>query len=84
MLSLPKYFSNLKLIFKKFYTEQNLPKLHRWCTIVSPIYKNSCNWEKKMELAAKDNCFKNYNKSPSLKDEILIDPITNEITFFRH
>ncbi len=59
------YFKNSILnIYNKIFNinNNNFTKLHRWCTIVSPIYKNTCNWEKKMDLAAKDNCFRNYIK----------------------
>ena len=58
------YFKNnlIKIYNKLFNLNNNFTKLHRWCTVVSPIYKNTCNWEKKMDLAAKDNCFRNYIK----------------------
>ena len=73
--------------FKKFLqsifndNNNNVTKLHRWCTIVSPVYNKTCNWEKKMEFAQKDNCFNTHKPH---KEDILIDPITNEITFFKH
>ena len=35
-----------------------------------------------MEFAKKDNCFNSYKKP--IKEDIFIDPITNEITFFKH
>jgi len=65
-----------------FNDNNNVTKLHRWCTIVSPVYNKTCNWEKKMEFAQKDNCFNSYKKP--IKEDIFIDPITNEITFFKH
>lgn len=74
------FFKNLLQSF--FNNNNNITKLHRWCTIVSPVYNKTCNWEKKMEFAQKDNCFNTHSKP--LKEDILIDPITNKITFFKH
>ena len=76
------YLTYKKSFLSLFIQNNNITKLHRWCTVVSPIYNKTCNWEKKMELAQKDNCFNNYNKT--LKEDVFIDPITNEITFFNH
>ena len=51
-----KYF--IKLI-EHFDSYNNLPKLHRWCNTTSPIYKDSCNLEKKIDNANRDNCYSN-------------------------
>lgn len=40
--------------------DHKLPNLHRWCNHTSNRYKNSCNWEKKLENAVQDNCLGNY------------------------
>ena len=53
-----KYF--IKFI-NYFDTYNSLPKLHRWCNTTSPIYKDSCNWEKKIDNANRDNCYTNIN-----------------------
>jgi hypothetical protein len=53
-----KYF--IKFI-DYFYNYNSLPKLHRWCNTTSPIYKDSCNWEKKIDNANRDNCYTNIN-----------------------
>ena len=29
--------------------------LHRWCVATSDVYKNSCNWEHKVDAAMRDN-----------------------------
>lgn len=63
MNSLTKSFPIIKNFIKFLSNNQDdFTKLHRWCTIVSPIYKNSCNWEKKMDMASMDNCYHNHNK----------------------
>ena len=41
----------------------HLPKLHRWCNNTSPRYKDTCDWEKKLEIASRDNCYTDYNKN---------------------
>ena len=46
--------------FKNIYNydvNKKLPNLHRWCNSTSERYKNSCNWEKKLENAMMDNCY---------------------------
>ena len=50
--------SIIKLI-EHFDSYNNLPKLHRWCNTTSPIYKDSCNLEKKIDNANRDNCYSN-------------------------
>ena len=40
----------------------HLPKLHRWCNNTSPRYKDTCNWEKKLEIASRDNCYTDLNE----------------------
>jgi len=40
-------------------TDKNLPNLHRWCNTASYRYKNSCDWEKKIDNANRDNCYTN-------------------------
>lgn len=82
MTSLTKYNSLFKNIIKLFSNNQDdFTKLHRWCTIVSPIYKDSCNWEKKMDMASKDNCYQNHNQK--YKEQVYVDPLTSNITIFR-
>ena len=81
MNSLTKNFSYFNKIIKLFQNNQDdFTKLHRWCTIISPIYKDTCNWEKKMDMAAKDNCYHNY--SQKIKEEVFVDPINSNITIF--
>ena len=40
----------------------HLPKLHRWCNNTSPRYRDTCNWEKKLEIASRDNCYTDLNE----------------------
>jgi hypothetical protein len=53
-----KYFIKFIDYFNNY---NSLPKLHRWCNTTSPIYKDSCNWEKKIDNANRDNCYTNIN-----------------------
>ncbi len=43
--------------FNKYDVDANLPDLHRWCNRVSDIYRNTCNLEKKLDNANRDNCY---------------------------
>ena len=60
-------FPNTNRYFSKFIDHfinhfnglDTLPKLHRWCNKTSPIYKNICNLEKKIDNANRDNCYTN-------------------------
>jgi len=53
-----KYFIKFIDYFNNY---NSLPKLHRWCNTTSPIYKDLCNWEKKIDNANRDNCYTNIN-----------------------
>ena len=44
--------------FNKYDVDANLPYLHRWCNSVSQRYRNTCNWEKKLDNANRDNCYR--------------------------
>lgn len=62
-LNLIHTFPNTNKYFIKFIeyfdSYQTLPKLHRWCNTTSPIYKDKCDWEKKIDNANRDNCYTN-------------------------
>lgn len=70
-------FSKTKINFYlKFYnvyknlikSNENTTLLHRWCNTTSPVYKDTCNWEKKLEIAQLDNCYtNNFLKNNFLK-----------------
>ena len=54
------FYLKINDIFKNFMkNNENNTLLHRWCNNTSPIYKDKCNWEKKLELAQLDNCYTN-------------------------
>lgn len=58
-----KIFRNFSDYIQKLFTSnENVTYLHRWCNTTSPIYKNTCDVEKKIEFAGKDNCFSNNLK----------------------
>ena len=54
-----KISSNLNKLFEDKY--DNMTNLHRWCNTTSPKYKNTCDWEKKLDNAGRDNCYSKYN-----------------------
>lgn len=65
-LKFPKYLIEDKLYIKinqivetyiNYNSYSDLPKLHRWCNNTSPVYKDKCDWEKKMNQANIDNSF---------------------------
>ena len=59
-------FYNIYINFMK--SSENRTLLHRWCNNTSPIYKDTCNWEKKFDIAQKDNCYtNNFLKNNFLK-----------------
>lgn len=49
---------SIYLNFNKYDVDANLPNLHRWCNGVSQRYRNTCNWEKKLDNANRDNCYR--------------------------
>ena len=51
-----KFYNIFKNIIK---SKENTTLLHRWCNTTSPVYKNTCNWERKLEIAQSDNCYTN-------------------------
>jgi len=51
-----KYFINFINYLNNI---DNVTKLHRWCNNTSPIYKYTCDWEKKNDNANRDNCYTN-------------------------
>ena len=50
-------------IQKIFISNDNLTDLHRWCNTTSPRYKDTCDWEKKLDFAGRDNCYSSQIKS---------------------
>ena len=50
-----RIYSAVYTIFMK--NNENTTLLHRWCNTTSPIYKNICNWERKLDIAQLDNCY---------------------------
>lgn len=50
--------STIDKLFKNNY--DNLTDLHRWCNTTSPKYKDTCDWEKKLDNAGRDNCYTKY------------------------
>lgn len=56
-----KLFTKISMTIEKLFNSNNeqLTDLHRWCNTTSPKYKNICNWEKKIDLAGRDNCYTN-------------------------
>ena len=54
-----KISSNLNKLFEDKY--DNMTNLHRLCNTTSPKYKNTCDWEKKLDNAGRDNCYSKYN-----------------------
>ena len=50
-----RIYSAVYMIFMK--NSENTTLLHRWCNTESPIYKNTCNWERKLDIAQLDNCY---------------------------
>ena len=53
-----KIYNTVNKLFEN--NNDNMTDLHRWCITTSPKYKNTCNWEKKLDNAGRDNCFSNY------------------------
>ena len=53
-----KISSKLNKLFEDKY--DNMTNLHRWCNTTSPKYKNTCDWEKKLDNAGRDNCYSKY------------------------
>jgi len=51
---LPKYISKLSSYINENYID-NTTNLHRWCHKQSEKYRNSCNWETKLDNANRDN-----------------------------
>ncbi len=49
---------SIYLNFNKYDVDADLPDLHRWCNSVSQRYRNTCNWEKKLDNANRDNCYR--------------------------
>ena len=57
------YINFYNSYFRFLKNNDNTTMLHRWCNNTSPIYKNTCNWEKKLENAQLDNCYSGlYNQ----------------------
>ena len=59
-LNVNKLYKKINKSFEQYINYNpysNLPKLHRWCNTTSPIYKDKCDWEKKMNQANIDNSF---------------------------
>ena len=56
-----KLFTKISMTIEKLFNinDKELTDLHRWCNTTSPKYKNICNWEKKIDLAGRDNCYTN-------------------------
>lgn len=54
-------FTRISDKIDKFFDSNynNMTDLHRWCNTTSPKYKNTCNWEKKLDNAGRDNCYSN-------------------------
>ena len=54
------FYEKFNNIYKNLMKNRdNATLLHRWCNTTSPVYKNTCNWEKKLEIAQLDNCYTN-------------------------
>lgn len=73
-------FSKAKInVYLKFYNiyknlmknNENTTLLHRWCNTTSPVYKDTCNWEKKLEIAQHDNCYINNFLKKVSKNEFI-------------
>lgn len=45
--------------YYKYDVDKNLPYLHRWCNTTSIRYKDTCDWEKKLDDANSDNSYSN-------------------------
>ena len=56
-----KLFNRISMTIEKLFenNNDNMTDLHRWCITTSPKYKNTCNWEKKLDNASRDNCYTN-------------------------
>ena len=53
-----KYFDRFSGYIQKILKpNDNLTDLHRWCNTTSPKYKHTCDWEKKIDFAGRDNCY---------------------------
>ena len=54
-----KLFKKISMTIEKLFDTNydNMTSLHRWCNTTSPKYKNSCDWEKKLDNAGRDNCY---------------------------
>ena len=58
-----KLFVNIRTSIEKLMNKNNdnMTSLHRWCINTSPKYKDTCNWEKKLDNAGRDNCYSSHN-----------------------
>lgn len=57
-----KLFVRISTTIEKLFENDydKMTDLHRWCNKTSPKYKDSCDWEKKLDNAGRDNCCSKY------------------------
>ena len=57
-----KLYARISMTIEKLFENNydNMTDLHRWCNTTSPKYKNTCDWEKKLDNAVRDNCYSKY------------------------
>mgnify|MGYP001193329780 CR=1 FL=1 len=57
-----KLFTRISMTIEKLFENNydNMTQLHRWCNTTSPKYKDTCDWEKKLDNAGRDNCYSKY------------------------